>query len=198
MNASDPQSLTDILDHLDALRIRCDRVSIEAVTESFGSRSYGPLLLVPALIELSPIGVVPGMPTAIAAVIILFSLQILFGRRHLWLPAFIARRSISPARMGKALDRMRPVGRWADRWFHGRLSWLTRTPFSQVAAAACIALSLTVPFLEFVPFASSAPMAAIAMFGLALMVRDGLLMLVASGIAGLAIYLVASLWLGLS
>jgi hypothetical protein len=37
-------------------------------------------------------------------------------------------------------------------------------------------LCLTVPPLEFIPFASTAPMAAIAAFGLAMTLRDGLLM----------------------
>jgi hypothetical protein len=36
------------------------------------------------------------------------------------------------------------------------------------------------PPLELLPFASTAPMAAIATFGLALLVRDGVLMLVAT------------------
>jgi hypothetical protein len=37
-------------------------------------------------------------------------------------------------------------------------------------------LCLTVPPLELVPFASTAPMAAIAAFGLGMTLRDGLLM----------------------
>ena len=44
----------------------------------------------------------------------------------------------------------------------------------------------TVPPLELVPFASSAPMIAIAAFGLAITVRDGVLMLVALCLAGAA------------
>ena len=57
-------------------------------------------------------------------------------------------------------------------------------------------LCCLVPPLELVPFASSAPMLAIAAFGLALMVRDGLLMLAAFtlslGAVGVVIALVAS------
>lgn len=51
-----------------------------------------------------------------------------------------------------------------------------------------------VPPLELFPFASSAPMAAIAPIGLALLLRDGALMVVASLLAcGAAGLLIASL-----
>ena len=63
----------------------------------------------------------------------------------------------------------------------------------RVAAVACLLLACTVPFLDFVPFASTAPMAAIALFGLALLVHDGVLMVVAFVAAIAAVAFVASL-----
>lgn len=66
----------------------------------------------------------------------------------------------------------------------------------RIAAVFVFLLCLTVPPLEFVPFASSAPMLAIAALGLAILVRDGLLMLVASGLSltalGVGTFLAAS------
>lgn len=47
------------------------------------------------------------------------------------------------------------------------------------AAAGAIGLALMVPPLELIPFASSAPMIAITVFGLALLAHDGVLMLLA-------------------
>jgi hypothetical protein len=57
----------------------------------------------------------------------------------------------------------------------------------KVAALICILLACTVPPLELLPFATTAPMAAIAAFGLALMVRDGVLMLVAMALSIVAV-----------
>ena len=57
----------------------------------------------------------------------------------------------------------------------------------RIAGAVVIALAATVPPLELLPFASSAPMLAIAAFGLALLVRDGLLMLIACALSVAAI-----------
>jgi hypothetical protein len=198
--AEDPHKVADILDRLEECARSEERVSIGDVVGTFGSRSYGPFLLVPALTEISPLGGIPGLPTAIAAVIILFAAQIAFGRAHIWLPGFIAKRSLSSDRLKKAVRKLRPIGRWTDRWFHGRLPTLTSGPFVRFAAAACILLALTVPPLELLPFATTAPMAAIAAFGLAMLVRDGALMIVAlllaAGSVGLGGYLLATKVLG--
>lgn len=51
------------------------------------------------------------------------------------------------------------------------------------AALAVIALCIMVPPLELLPFAAVIPMLAIAIIGLAVMVRDGVLMLVGLGAA---------------
>jgi hypothetical protein len=175
----DPSSVGEVLDRLDQLANGNESVSAGDTVEAFGSRSYGPFLLVPALLELSPLGSVPGVPTVLAAVIILFAGQMLLGRRHFWLPRLVRERRFRVARLSKATRTMRPLSERVDRWFHGRLPGLTRGPFIRVAAAVCVVLALTVPPLELVPFASSVPMGAIALFGLALLVRDGALMIAA-------------------
>ena len=167
---------------LDVLKRSADgkpSVTIGTVVDTFDARSYGAFLLVPALLEISPIGGIPGVPTVIAVVIVLFAGQILFGRKSMWLPAFLRSRALSSDKLRKAIDKLRPVARFMDRWFRGRLPLLTSAPFMKGAALACILLAFTVPPLELVPFASTAPMAAVAAFGLAMLVRDGALMVVA-------------------
>ena len=123
------------------------------------------------------------------ALIILVAAQMLFGRKHLWLPGFVARRSVSRQKACKSTAKLWGVARIMDRWFHGRLPGLTRGPFVRAAAVLCILLALTVPPLELLPIATTAPMAAIAAFGLALLVRDGLLMVVATILACAAVAL---------
>lgn len=191
--ADSPHSVRDILDRLNDRAERSEAVSIGAMVETFGSRSYGPFLLVPPLIEFSPIGGIPGAPTLLAAAIILFAGQMAFGRKHLWLPQIVAKRSVSAGRLSRAVEKIRPFGRWLDRHFHGRLERLTTDSAIRIAAVACIALALAVPPLELVPFASSAPMLPIAMLGLALLVHDGALMIAAAVLAVAAVG--AAFWL---
>lgn len=181
--AGTPESLGEILDRFEDLASEGDRVKVADMVDAVGTRSYGPFLVVPAVVELSPLGGVPGVPTALAAIVILFAAQMLWGRRRLWIPGWIAQQGLTAGRLTKMAKAVRPMAERLDRWFHGRLRALTSGMGLRVAAVACIGLALTVPPLELFPFASSAPMGAILLIGLALLVRDGVLMIAASVLA---------------
>ena len=172
----DPRRVEEVLDRLEKVG-RAKSVTIESMTEALGERSYGPFLLIPALLDISPLGSIPGVPSALAAILLIFSIQIVIGRKHLWLPTFIRHRSIAPERLQKSIKAIRPMGRWMDRLFHGRLSAMTKRPAVRASGAACVAMTLLIPPLEILPFATTLPTATIGMFGLGLLVRDGLLMI---------------------
>ncbi|WP_116086568.1 exopolysaccharide biosynthesis protein [Tropicimonas sp. IMCC34011] len=185
-------AVEDIFDRLDDAAKQSDSVSVGRLVEAFGGRGWGPLLFIPAIVEVSPIGGIPGVPTFLALIIALFAVQILAGRDSMWLPSFISNRSVSSDKMQGAMDKMRPLGRWLDRWFGPRLSSLTTRWVRRISAAVILMLCAIVPPLELVPFASTAPMAAIAMFGLSMTLRDGLLMAIgfvlSLGAAGICAY----------
>ena len=166
-------AVADASDDLDHAARAHGKVRVDAVVEAFGHRGSRALLLVPALLEISPIGGVPGVPSVLAATVIAFALQIVAGRSHMWLPRFVGRRCIAADRLRAATAKVRPVARRLDALAHGRLERFARAPFAQIAAALCCVLALTVPPLELLPFASSLPMAVIAVFALALLTRDG-------------------------
>lgn len=172
--------LSEISDNLNELASEQDFVSVGHVVEKLGSRGYAPFLIVPAAIEISPIGGLPGVPTFLAAIILVVAIQMVLGRKHLWLPSILRRRSMASRRVSNVLDKLDPMILKLDSWFSSeRLSRLTQAPATNIAALACVLLALTVPPLEFIPFASTAPMATIALIGIALLVHDGWLMLVA-------------------
>ena len=186
-------SVCDILDKLRELADSNDKVAIGDIVEAVGKRSFGPFLLLPALIDISPVGAVPGLPTLLGLMIAIIAFQLLIGRDHMWLPGFIANRSRESEDVKKAADKLSGLAERLDRWFHGRMVRLTSKPFQRVAAALILVLTLTVPPLELLPMATTVPMAAIAAFGLALLVHDGLLMLVAGGMSIAALGLGAGL-----
>ncbi|PHP28060.1 exopolysaccharide biosynthesis protein [Limimaricola cinnabarinus] len=173
---SSSRAVEEILDRLEQEGRNDDRATVGDVTGALGDRGFGPFLFVPALIEITPIGGVPGVPTILALIIALFAVQIVMQRDEMWLPGFLENRSVSGDKLAESADKLRGIGRWLDRWFHGRLEALTGPKASRIAGIAVLLLCLTVPPLEFIPFASTAPMAAIAAFGLAMTLRDGLLM----------------------
>jgi hypothetical protein len=195
MSSSEVHSLRDILRRIQEVAAGKDQIEAGTLMRSFGSRSYGSLLLLPPLLEISPLGAVPGVATTMALLIVLIAGQAVLGRGCVWLPRTIARRSLNSARVCAAAKTLESSATRLDRWFHGRLPSLTQGGAVRIAGAACILLACTVPPLELIPFASTAPMGAIALFGLALLAHDGALMLGAFGAAAGAIAFVAYIML---
>ncbi len=194
--AKDTQT-TAVEDMLDSLREVAQQdgksqVSVGDVTEAIGNRGFGPLIFVPALIEETPIGAIPGVPTLLALVIALFAVQLVMGRHHVWLPGFLKNRSVKSERVCKAAELLRGIGGWLDRHFGERLDHFAGPRAARIAGVVILALCLTVPPLELIPWGSSAPMLSIAFLALAMTVRDGLLMLL--GFAGAAVAAGAVVW----
>ena len=182
-DGKEPEGVEDVIGELDELAAGSNEVCIADVLDDFGARSFGPVIMIFALIELTPIGAIPGVPTALASIIVLIALQLLFGKDHIWMPQFIQSRSVESKKLHKAVGKLRGVAHWLDEHSKDRLSALTEGVWLKVAALAIIILCVTVPPLEVLPFASSGPMLAIAAIGLALIVRDGLVMLFALALA---------------
>jgi hypothetical protein len=190
----EPHNVSETVEALEDLASGAEEVRVADVLRKFGKRSFGPFLLVPALIEMTIGGVVPGVPTLLALIIALVAVQLLLGRDHVWLPQVIQRRSVGAKKLMAAAKKLEGVGAFLDRWFKGRLERFTGPRMQKLAAVVVVMLCCTVPPLELVPFASSAPMVPIAAFGLAILVRDGLLMLVALALSALAAGLGGYFW----
>lgn len=185
--SSSPRSISDVNDGLEELASEEEKVRIADVLSKFGERSFAPVMLVFALVEISPLGAIPGVPSFLALCVAIVAVQLLFARETIWVPSWIACRSVSGKKLGRATDKIEGVASWLDGLAKGRLQVLTRGPALQFTAAIILALCLLVPPLEVLPWASAGPMLAIALISLAIMVRDGLAMLAAWAIASLAI-----------
>ena len=181
---------TDIVDALHDAAQEGNPVAVERIVDHFDRRSIGAFIMVPALLELTPVGGIPGVPSVIGVIIAIFAAQILIGREDLWLPGFLGRRKVAADKIDGAAEWLRPVAAWADRHFGRHLTILIDPPAPRIAAVAILLLCLTIPPLELVPFASSLPTVTIAAFGLALFMRDGRLMALAW------VVMAAALWGG--
>ena len=183
----EPESVEDVIGELDELASHNEKVRIGDVLDDFGGRSFGPFILIFALIEITPIGAIPGAPTVLASIIALVAVQMLFGKDHIWMPQFIQDRAVGSKKLHKAVTKLRGVAHWLDHHSRDRLGFFTEGKWLRFAAIAILMLCATVPPLEVLPFASSAPMLAIAAIALALIVRDGLVMLAALLLAAAAL-----------
>lgn len=195
--SKEPQSVSDVVDGIANLAERDSKVTIGDVLDRFGDRSFAPVMMVFALVELTPAGGIPGVPTFLAVCISLIAVQMLIGRDHIWVPKWILQRSAPSSKLRQATGKLGSVAGKVDKVAHSRLEQFASGVGLKIAAAIIIALCLTVPPFEVVPFASTGPMLAIDVICLAIMVRDGLAMLIAWSLAtaaliGLGYYYFAS------
>ena len=165
-NPNPPTSLVEIIARLEEMAESRHYVSIAQVLECIGRRSFGPLILVPGLVVLSPVGGMPGVPTLVAVLIALTAGQLLLGRRYFWLPNWLLKRKAPQRHFTKVLAFMRPVARFTDGALRSRVRWLTGNVGARVVAFFCLIIALVMPPLEIIPFANSACGAALTAFGL--------------------------------
>ncbi|MBQ0742904.1 MAG: exopolysaccharide biosynthesis protein [Pseudomonas sp.] len=179
-------NLEQLLEHIADLAKDEQQVSMAQVVESVGDRSFGPLLLVMGLTLFSPLSGVPGMAIFAGLFVLLIALQMLVGRKHFWLPNFILNRSVAQSKLTKALDWLKPTARRVDRMVKPRLNFMLHPSSTYLIAGLCVMVGAALPFLELVPFSSSIVGLALAILGLALVARDGLLVLIAVSFIGAA------------
>ncbi|VFR33203.1 Exopolysaccharide synthesis, ExoD [plant metagenome] len=188
-------TLTTMLDRLEKLSRRQDPVSVGRMLDAVGRSSFGPLLLIPGLIVLSPVGGMPGIPTTVALLVGLAALQIIGGRCAIWLPQLILRRCVQPRWLHHSVRFLRPLGRLSDAFCRSRLRWMTGDVGTRLIAALCLTICIAMPPLEVIPFANSACGAALALFGLSLTTRDGLVATLSLGLSLFAAWaVVEAIW----
>jgi len=178
-------TLMDLIASLERMEQEAQRVSVDDVVHAIGRRSFGPLLLVAGLITLAPIiGDIPGMPTLMAALVLLVSVQLLAGRNTFWLPGWMLKRSISRSKFDKGIRFLKKPARWVDGLLRVRLPWLTGYIGIRVTAVVCLLIALAMPPMEFIPFSANGAGLALALLGLGLVARDGVVLLLGFALLG--------------
>ena len=143
----------------------------------FGSRAFGPLLAIPGLVALTPLGAVPGAPAVISIFVLLVAGQHVVGLDHPWLPKKLTERSVSKDKWESTRKKVGPWARRVDRFIRPRWKWLTSSVMERAISLISIALAVSMFPLGFLPFAVAVPGAAMLLFGLGLSARDGLVVL---------------------
>lgn len=168
--------LSAMLDRLEHLARRDCECSVERMLNAVGRTSFAPLILIAGLFIISPIGHVIGVPTTAAILVGLSALQIVMGRSYIWLPRWLLRRRVKRTLLLRAIRLLRPLARVTEACCRSRMRWMTGDVGTRVVAGLCLAVCIVMPPLEVVPMANSICGAVLALFGLALTTRDGLLM----------------------
>jgi len=150
------------------------RLSLQQMVDSLHESAFGIVLLAVILPSFVPI---PGGGMISGPLVMGMGLQMLCGMPQPWLPGFIARWGFKYHHLQQFFSKMERPLRWLDRSLTPRLSILVEPLLARMFTGLLlicsgILLSLPIPFTNFL-FAFQ-----LLLFALALMERDGLLMLV--------------------
>jgi hypothetical protein len=156
-----------------------EEVTVRELINAIGRRAYGPVLLLLGFIAVSPLTIIPGANWFVSTVVLIFSLQIVIGRKTPWLPKgaldFRFRRDhlVQGARGAEKYAHM------VDALVRPRLTFLTEAPFVQLVGLVCVAAALITYPLGLIPLGPLLPSLAVLLLGLALTARDGVVVLLA-------------------
>ena len=150
-----------------------DEVSIARLIDALGRASHSAVMLMAALIVVTPLSGIPGLSGTGGVIIALMAGQMIFGRRSLWLPGWVLRRKVSGTKFCQGLAWLRRPARFIDRHTRARWGLLLRRPGQIAVESLCLLCGAAMPFLELVPFSSSILASAVALLSVALVVRDG-------------------------
>jgi len=166
-------------------------VSVGSIIHVVGDRSFAPLLMLVGMLLVSPLSGVPTFPSMVAGIVLLVTLQMLYGRRHFWLPARLLKVQVPCDKLDTALTWLQRPARFIDRITRQRLVVLVRGPSIYLIALICLVIACLLPLMELILFSSSLAGAVLVVFGVALVARDGLLALL--GFSATAVTIVLTL-----
>ena len=158
-----------------------ERLSFSELAAQLHSRAWGGLLLIFAAINVLPLP--PGTSVFFAIPLLIVSAQMVVGRASPWFPARIDRRGVTKQLLRRLIDKIYWVEVRVERIFKPRLPRLTGPTAARVIGLVCFLLALIAAIP--IPLFHVAPAVAIVLFGLALIYRDGALVIVA-GMAAVA------------
>jgi hypothetical protein len=169
---------------------RPDRLTFTELAAELHARAWGGLLVIFAAINVIPLP--PGVSVFFAIPLVIVSAQMTLGRASPWFPKRIDRRGVTKAELRRLIAKMEWLEVRVERLFKPRLARLTGPTATRLIGAVCFVLAL----MTMLPIVHVAPAAVIVLFGLALIYRDGALVIAAAvaGMVGAAIaaFLIAS------
>jgi len=170
--------LTQIIEESDA-----ERLPFTELAAQLHSRAWGGLLFIFAAINVLPLP--PGTSVFFAVPLMIVSAQMVLGRASPWFPERIDRRGVKKSELQRLIAKIAGFEARIERVLKPRLGRLTGPTATRLIGIVCFLLALLAAIP--IPLFHIAPAAAILMFGLALIYRDGALVIIASFAAVLSL-----------
>lgn len=172
------QRLAQIIDGTEA-----ERLPFTDLARQLQSRAWGGLLFIFAAINVLPLP--PGTSVFFAIPLMIVSGQMVLGRSSPWFPARLDRRGVKKTELQRLIAKIEGAEARIERVLKPRIGSLTSGPATRLIGLVCLLLALLAAIP--IPLFHVAPAAAILLFGLALIYRDGVLVIVAAMAAVLSL-----------
>jgi hypothetical protein len=149
-----------------------ERILFGDLIAAMRNRAFGLLFLIFGIPNCLPMP--PGIPVICGIILALIAAQMVVGRDELWLPQRLAVRSFARTDLQRIVNRARPWIERLERYAKPRYAFLAGPMARRIIGAVVVFLGfvliLPIPFLGNMP-----PGIAICVFGLGLVERDGLI-----------------------
>lgn len=191
MSKDQPKEITNLTGMLETVVDHTDgaKVSFDELLHLFGRRAFGPFMLLPALLMVTPVGALPGMPLFTGSIIVVVALQLIAGQESPWLPKRLLNFSFSRETLVKNANRAKPITQRIDRLIGPRFKMFVSPLAQRLIAACCALMALMMLPLSLIPFAAALPGLSIVLLSLSIVAKDGLLAIIGLAVALSAIFL---------
>ncbi len=153
-------------------------ITIQRLLEILSGKGRWVLMILLTLPFCQPIQI-PGFSTPFGFAIALIGFQSMVGRKNLWLPKKILKKSLSPALLGKIANKSLKLVQRVKGWIYPRLEWVSHHPIMKVSNSILIIimgifLALPIP----IPFTNLSAGWSLLMLGIGILEDDGILVLI--------------------
>ena len=158
-------------------------ISLATIRDALGDRSFAPLLVLFAIINLIPLP--PGASAFLGLPLVIVSAQMALGSKRAWLPRFLMNKSLSADQFRSLMSRVIPWLIRLELWIRPRYWPFWRRRGDRVIGVICLLLAIVVTLP--IPLGNWLPAFSTALLGLSLSERDGILFAVGGLVGVLAL-----------
>ena len=153
------------------------------------------MLLIPAILAISPIGMIPEISLVTGMLIILVATQMMFFSDRPWIPSRLAKFEFSREKLKNGVEKTNPWVKRIEKVVRTRFEFVSSGIMIHPIAITCVLLAIPFYPLTFVPLGVLVPCFAATMFALGLTARDGILIAFDFVLTTLAGSIICSAWL---
>lgn len=177
-------SVSSVLWHVLKTHQHSETLTYGELINALGEQAFGLITILFALPSALPISVIPGFSFIFGLPIVFIAVHLIIGRRSLWLPKKLANYRVNLKKLDAVAKKTLPTIMVIERYLKPRLLFLSSSIMERVLGVVLLILSLLL--LLPIPFSNFFFASLIICFGLGLVEKDGLLMLI--GYIGSFIY----------